>query len=190
MKDVYIIIGIPGSGKDTQANLLSAKLNLPHIAAGKLFAEIVERKLEYWELISKAFQESLPIPSDVFYSIIFDKILSKECENGFILTVNSKSIDEIKTTNEFIKENGFEIQKVFMLNISKETALKRAIKRLNGKFTVKEPSMEALVERIENYNRIFQSVKEFYEKTNVLVEINGELPENEVFEKICEKISM
>jgi adenylate kinase len=174
MKPVYIIIGIPGSGKDTQAQLLSDRLHIPQVGAGSIFTEIVQKKLQYHEFIADSFAKGLPIPTDVFFEIMKVKYASPECANGFILSKHAKSIEEEEGLLKTLHELGFEVQCVFYLNISREEAINRALIRLNGVFTDKEPNQETLVRRIDNYISIIPQIVAFYRTKGILHDINGE----------------
>jgi adenylate kinase len=190
MKPVYIIIGIPGSGKNTQGKLLAEKLNIPHIDAGDTFTEIIRtRSTVYWEEIAATYKLG-PISTELFMKIMGEKFESEPLKNGFILTQNTKSPDEIIVMFNKLKSLDFDIQQIFCLNISRDTAIERAIKRLDGKFTEKEPNIESLIARVDKYCELFDSIKEYYKGHQMLVEIDGEQAEPVVFEKILEHLTI
>jgi adenylate kinase len=173
MKPVYIFIGIPGSGKDTQAKLLAQKLKLPHVDAGSTFREIIQKKLKYWEYIEQTYTHSLPIPSDMFFKIMAEKFMSEDCSRGFILSQNTKSVEEATDLQKLLNELGFELKHVYYLTLDRDEAVRRAIKRLDGKFTEKEPDEATLVKRIDNYVQIVPTIVDYYRGLGVLVEIDG-----------------
>lgn len=184
MKPVYIFIGIPGSGKDTQAKLLAKELDLPHVDAGSTFREIIEKKLKYWDYIQDTFTNSQPIPSDMFFKIMSEKFTSDACNKGFVLSQNTKSVEEASDLQNLLQELGFTVKKVFYLSLSREEGIDRAVKRLNGKFTVKEPNMETLVRRIDTYVEIIPSIVNYYAEIGLLCEIDGRPGIDRIFESI------
>jgi adenylate kinase len=184
MKPVYIFIGIPGSGKDTQAALLSEELGLPHVDAGKTFREVIRNKSKYWDYIQETYTHSLPIPSDMFFKIMTEKFLSESCSKGFILSQNTKSVEEADDLNKLLNEIGFTLHKVFFLDIERETAISRALERLNGVFTEKEPDEETLVKRIDTYIDIIPAIKEYYTQKGILVLLDGEQHVDEIFKQV------
>ncbi len=190
MKPVYLVIGIPNSGKDTQAGLLSRFLKLPHLDAGSTFREIIRNKSKYSEYIVETYSNSLPIPSDMFFKIMGEKFGSDECKNGFILSQNTKSVEEAKDMENVLLEKGFALTKVFYLNIRRDVAIERALKRLNGQFTEKEPNLEVLVNRVDNYNILIVDIIKHYRDKKVLVEINGEQSVDDIFDKICGEVNI
>jgi adenylate kinase len=190
MKPVYIITGIPGSGKDTQAKLLAKKLNFPHLDPGTIFINIIRNKEKHWESLAAAFAQKMPVPTEDFIEIMSQKFNEEEYKDGFVLSQNTKSVEEVKLMMGVMKDLGFEIKRVFYLNISTEEAIHRAMLRLNGQFSEKEPDEASVRQRIMNYDALIHDIADYYRSINLLIDIDGTKSIDEIFEKICKEINM
>ena len=80
-----ILLGAPGAGKGTQAEIICDKLNIPAISTGNILREAMKNETEMG-LKAKAFIESgALVPDDVIISIIKERLAQPDCAGGFIL---------------------------------------------------------------------------------------------------------
>ena len=78
---IYIITGGPATGKGTRANILSKKINVPHISTGDLLRKESEKNKEIAEKLSKGEL----ITDELITKILYNRIIEKDCDNGFII---------------------------------------------------------------------------------------------------------
>ncbi len=82
---ILLFLGPPGSGKGTQSQLLQKKLNIPHLSTGDMFRKAISEKTTMG-LKAKTFMDKGEyVPDEVVIALIQERILQKDCENGFIL---------------------------------------------------------------------------------------------------------
>ena len=80
-----ILLGAPGAGKGTQAEIICDKLNIPAVSTGNILREAMKNETEMG-LKAKAFIESgALVPDDVIISIIKERLAQPDCAGGFIL---------------------------------------------------------------------------------------------------------
>jgi len=84
-KIILIFFGPPGSGKGTQAEMISEKIKIPAISAGKLLREEVENKTETGKAIEKIMSRGGLVPNSVIEKLLFKRMLKKDAARGFIL---------------------------------------------------------------------------------------------------------
>ncbi len=185
MKPVYIIIGIPGSGKNTQGELLAKKLGYKHIDAG----DTIKAYLSLHPGFAASFNSG-PFPTSELLKVLKMEVTKNLNYKGIIFTQHSKDSREFDEINEMLRKLGCELKKVFCLNISRETAISRSMLRLGGKFTEKEPNVAKIVSRIDSFLNLIPAFKNYCADKGILVDINGELSQNEVFENILAEINM
>jgi adenylate kinase len=186
-KPIFVFIGIPGSGKDTQAEFLAQELHLPHIDIGNTLTNIIKNKGQHWEKIADTYKHG-PVSSEIVMEIMENRFIKEDCKNGFILSQHTKSIVELEMMLELYERLGFDICKVFYLDVSVQTAIDRCVSRLNGVFNVKEPDLESIEIRIQNYYKIIQDIILFYKEKNLLVRVDGEKSTTEIFNYILEVV--
>ena len=80
-----ILLGAPGAGKGTQAELLSDKLSIPAISTGNMLREAMANGSELGRKIKKFMDEGSLVPDDVILDIVAERVAQDDCKNGFIL---------------------------------------------------------------------------------------------------------
>ena len=80
-----ILLGAPGSGKGTQAELLTQKLSIPAISTGNMLREAIANGSELGQRVKKFMDEGSLVPDDVVLDIVAERVQRSDCANGFIL---------------------------------------------------------------------------------------------------------
>ena len=85
MSTYYVLLGPPGAGKGTQAQLISEKLGLPHISSGDIFRENLKGQTELGKLAKGYMERGELVPDDVTISMIRDRLSRPDCASGALL---------------------------------------------------------------------------------------------------------
>ena len=80
-----ILLGAPGAGKGTQAELLVEKLSIPAISTGNMLREAMANGSELGQKIKKLMDEGSLVPDEVILDIVAERVAKDDCKNGFIL---------------------------------------------------------------------------------------------------------
>ena len=80
-----ILLGAPGAGKGTQAELLSEKLSIPAISTGNMLREAMANGSELGQKVKKFMDEGSLVPDDVILDIVAERVTQADCVNGYIL---------------------------------------------------------------------------------------------------------
>lgn len=179
-----ILIGIQGSGKSTQGNLLSEKLGIPYLSTGHIFREIAKEKTSLGRYIKETMNAGYLISDERTLEIVNEYLSRQEYQKGYILDGFPRTIAQ---ADQF--SNG--ITKVFYLKVSDKEALWRLSYREGEDGEVREDeTVVAIRKRIELFHQFTKPVLEFYDKKGVLVEIDGEEQVEAVHEKICQSLNI
>ena len=112
-----ILLGAPGAGKGTQAEVISEKLGIPQISTGNILREAVKNGTEMG-VKAKGFMESgALVPDEVVIGILKDRIAEDDCKNGFILDGFPRTVPQA----EALESMGVNIDKVISLEVADET---------------------------------------------------------------------
>lgn len=176
-----IIIGIQGSGKSTQGNLLSEKLKSPYLSTGHIFRDLAKEKTPIGRYIKETINAGFLLPDSKTLIIVTEYLQRPEYQNGYI-------IDGFPRTVGQAKEFSHDIDKVIYLKVSDKEALWRLSYR-NGEVRDDE-TLPAVRKRIELFHEVTEPVLDFYREKGILVEINGERPVEEVNKEILEKLKI
>ena len=80
-----ILLGAPGAGKGTQAELISKRLSIPAISTGNMLREAISNGSELGQKIKKFMDEGSLVPDEVILDLIAQRVAQDDCANGFIL---------------------------------------------------------------------------------------------------------
>ena len=97
-----ILLGAPGAGKGTQAEIICAKLNIPSISTGNILRAAVKEGTEMG-LKAKSFMDAgALVPDEVIIGILKERLAQDDCANGFILDGVPRTIaqDRLKAYHE------------------------------------------------------------------------------------------
>lgn len=169
-----ILIGIQGSGKSTQGNLLTEKLNVPYLSTGHIFREIAKEKTPAGRYIKETMNAGYLIPDEKTLEVVSEYLSRLEYEKGYIL-------DGFPRTSAQAEAFANGINKVIYLRVSDEEALRRIAGR---KETREDETPRAIQKRIELFHMFTEPVLDYYRKKGILVEVDGE----QTIEKILEEI--
>ena len=80
-----ILLGAPGAGKGTQAELLVQKLSIPAISTGNMLREAMANGTELGKKAKKYMDDGLLVPDELILGIVADRVARPDCQKGFIL---------------------------------------------------------------------------------------------------------
>ncbi len=175
-----VLLGIQGSGKGTQAELLSKKYNLPHINVGDSFRINIQNQTELGK-IAKTYIDKGELVPDEFVFVMLESIL-KKAENGFFLDGFPRNLKQAKFLLNKIK-----IDKIFFLELDDETAIKRILARRQCKKCKKvynilfqKPEIENLCDvcggelihrEDDNEKTISKRIEKFHQATEKVIKL-------------------
>ena len=108
-----ILLGAPGAGKGTQAELLVAKLQIPSISTGNMLREAIAKGTPLGTLAKQYIDAGNLVPDDVVLSIVAERVGKPDCENGFILDGVPRTLAQA----EALDAKGVKIDHVVSLEI-------------------------------------------------------------------------
>lgn len=170
-----ILIGIQGSGKSTQGNLLSEKLHLPYLSTGHIFREIAKEHTPLGRHVKEVMNAGFLISDEQTIEIVRDYLQRPEYLDGYILDGFPRTIAQADSFET-------DIHRVIYLKVSDEEALKR----ISGRQDVnrEDETLTAITKRIESFHKFTKPVLDYFQQKNLLIEIDGE----QTIEKIHEDI--
>lgn len=190
-----ILLGAPGAGKGTQAELVSKEYSIPAISTGAIIREAIKNGTEMG-LQAKSYTDSgALVPDSVVIGIIKERLAMPDCENGFILDGFPRTVVQA----EALDEMGVEITDVISIEVSDEDILKRMSGRrvctacgatfhteykpspagdkcpCGATLTVRDDDKpEVVKQRLETYHEVTEPLKDFYGKKGKLKIVYGQ----------------
>ena len=125
-----ILLGAPGAGKGTQAELLTKKLSIPAISTGNMLREAMANGSELGQQVKKIMEEGSLVPDGVILDIVAERVSQPDCANGFILDGVPRTLAQAKA----LTEKGIRIDHVVSIEVDDEVIESRMTgRRVCGK---------------------------------------------------------
>ena len=180
--EVLIFLGPPGSGKGTQAEILTEKLNLNHLSIGDLLRENIEKNTELGKLASGYVRSGELVPDELIIDLMdsyFSNVKNKSNISGIILDGFPRTIKQAIALENKIKQLNVSIKAVVNLDISDQ----KILNRLEGRGR-DDDKPELIKNRLKVYRNQTKPLLEFYNKRSLLDSINGDQAETDVSSEI------
>lgn len=126
-----ILLGAPGAGKGTQAEIISEKFGIPQISTGAILRAAIAEKTPLGQKVEKIIQAGKLVPDEDVVAIVKDRISKPDCENGFILDGFPRTIPQAEALDQMLTEMGIGID----LAVSLEVEDEKIVARMSGRRT-------------------------------------------------------
>ncbi len=176
-----ILIGIQGSGKSTQGNLLKEKLGIEYLSSGHIFREMAKEKTPLGRYMKETLNAGFLVSDDKVIPIIEEYLSKPEYAKGYILDGFPRTAIQAEQFS-----NG--VDKVVYLKVSD----KEALWRLSGRADegVREDNtLMAIRKRIQLFHDHTEPVIEFYRQKGNLIEVDGEREIDAIHQDIMSHLS-
>ena len=207
-----ILLGAPGAGKGTQAELLREKLQIPTISTGNMLREAMANGSELGKQVKQYMESGALVPDDVILSIVAERVAQPDCKNGFILDGVPRTLVQA----EALDAKGVRIDRVVSLEVDDSKIVGRMSGRrvctacgatyhvvmnptktegvcdLCGKeVSIRKDDEPATVQhRLDVYHASTEVLKDYYQKQGKLCLVNGDQPIQDAFRAILEALGV
>ncbi len=200
-----ILLGAPGAGKGTQAEILCERLNIPTISTGNMIREALKSGTEMG-LKAKAFIEAGKlVPDEVVIGIVDERLRQDDCKNGFILDGFPRTIPQA----EALDRMGVTIDRVVDIHVPDEVITRRVSGRRacldcgnTYHIETKKPQVdgvcdrcgstlvqrkddkpETVQERLQVYHEQTEPLRDYYDAAGKLLVVDGQQGIQEIAEQ-------
>ena len=195
-----VILGAPGAGKGTQAEILSDKFKIPHISTGDIFRENIEKSTALGSMAKEYIDNGLLVPDEITIKVIEERLKCNDCKKGFILDGFPRTILQAEALDRILAANGIALD--IVLNIFVDDS--EIVKRLSGRRICKKcgktyhvlynpPSIdgkcdncggeiiqrdddkeETVISRLKTYHSQTEPLLDYYRKNDLIVTVFGQ----------------
>ena len=191
-----ILLGAPGAGKGTQAEVISKHLSIPTISTGNIIRAALKAQTEMGIKAKEFIDKGLLVPDDVVIGIVKERLKEDDCKNGFILDGFPRTVPQAQALDDM----GVEIDRVIDIQVPDE----KIVQRLSGRrvcgscgasyhLLYKKPAAdgvcddcgaqlvqrsddkeETILERLKVYHEQTEPLVDFYRNKNKLFVVEGQ----------------
>lgn len=171
MKKLFLIIGAPGSGKTTDAELIAEKSEaITHYSAGDMFRAEVASGSEQGKIIESYISKGNIVPIEIAIKTIVDAI-KKAPTDVVIIDGYPRSKEQLEALDSYLTpDHNVELVNVIEVVVSEEVARDRVLGRARGA----DDNNEVFNNRMKVYTDPLALIQDFYEAKEILVKIDGE----------------
>ena len=208
---IFVLLGAPGSGKGTQAEVLAKAYNMEKISVGDILREEVKKQSELGKKVENFMKQGVLVPDEIIEEVMKEKI--KNTDN-LILDGFPRNLKQAEMLDNILKAVGKALTAVIYFDISKETILERLggrrvcsvcgavyhIKNMppkqegicdkcGGKLVIRPDDNEDTInKRWQVYLKESSVLIDFYNKRGLLFKVDANKDKDDVFSQIDAQI--
>jgi len=206
------MLGAPGAGKGTQAKLIAAKYNIPHISTGDIFRANIKTGTPLGIKAKEFIDKGLLVPDELTLDLIKDRFLGADCINGYVLDGFPRTLPQAEALAASLAESGEKIDYAINVDVPDENIVnrmsgRRACLKCGGTFHIKynppvkegicdlcggtlmqreDDKPETVARRLEVYHEQTQPLIDYYKENGVLKTVDGTQDVDKVFSDIVD----
>ncbi len=206
-----VMLGAPGAGKGTQAKMIAAKYQIPHISTGDIFRANIKNGTELGKKAKSYMDQGLLVPDELTVDLVIDRLAQDDCKNGYILDGFPRTIPQAEALDAALAKLGEKMDYAIDVDVPDENI----VSRMSGRractgcgatyHIVYNPSKkgdccevcgeklilrdddkpETVQKRLNVYHDQTQPLIDYYTKQSILRTVDGTQDMNDVFAEIA-----
>ena len=167
-----VLLGPPGAGKGTQANLICEKYNLSHLSTGDLLRMEIANKSEIGVKAKQIIDEGKLVSNDIIINVIKSFFNNNKNLSGYLLDGFPRNTEQAKLLDKLMSELKDKISCVIQLDVDEKHLKDRILSR--GKEEGRsDDNEETLIKRLETYFNETMPLIKYYDEAKLLKKVSG-----------------
>ena len=205
-----VMLGAPGAGKGTQAKMIAAKYQIPHISTGDIFRANIKNGTELGKKAKSYMDQGLLVPDELTVDLVIDRLAQDDCKNGYILDGFPRTIPQAEALDAALAKLGEKMDYAIDVDVPDENIVNRMsgrraclncgatyhlisippkvegiCDRCGSEIVLREDDKpETVQKRLKVYHEQTQPLIDYYKNQGILKSVDGTQPMDEVFKAI------
>lgn len=198
-----ILLGAPGAGKGTQAEMIVAKYKLPHVSTGDILRKNIREMTELGKVAKAIIDDGKLVSDELVIKLVDSRLKENDCKKGWLLDGFPRTIPQAEALDKITN-----VDIVIEIKIAYEALLQRITGRRMcecgatyhtsfytgarcatcGKplYQRDDDKAEVVSKRLETYKNLTEPLVEYYTVRNKLRTVDGNLSQQEVFRQVTD----
>ena len=176
-----VMLGPPGSGKGTQAEILAERLGIPAISTGEMLRRAVASGSELGRRVESIMASGSLVDDDTMAEVVRERLSRDDAAAGYMLDGYPRTLAQADTLASILAEGGESLDAVVFVDAPEEELVRRALARQRA-----DDTEEVVRHRQEVYRRKTAPLIEYYERLGLLRRVDGDRTIEEVNAGILE----
>jgi len=183
-----IIFGPPGSGKGTQSIKLAEMYNLTHISTGDIFRAEIKAKSELGLRVQGVIERGELVSDELLVDLLRAAMLKHPGTEGFLFDGYPRTTQQAHDLEVLLNEMDAAVNVVLALDVNDDELMGRLLKRaqIEGR---KDDTEEVISNRLKVYHSQTKPLMDHYDAQGKMESVHGEGSIDEIFSRLCEKIT-
>ncbi|MBT1035174.1 adenylate kinase [Canibacter sp. lx-45] len=178
-----LIIGAPGAGKGTQAQLIAEKYQIPTISTGDIFRENIKTGTELGQKVQQIIAAGELVPDSLTNEIVADRLQQDDVVNGFLLDGYPRNEAQVVALDQFLADRGEVLTAVIMLEADTDVVVSRLLQRAFREGRA-DDTEEVIRHRQNVYREQTAPLVAIFSERGILVSVDGLGSVAEIAERI------
>jgi len=185
-----ILLGPPGAGKGTQAQILVQRLGIPQLSTGDILRAAVKAETEVGKRAKAVMDAGELVSDEIVNAIVAERIDQPDCAKGFILDGYPRTLVQADAVEAMLAERGTKLDAVIELVVDDKVLVSRILKRAEetkaaGQTVRKDDTPEVFEERLREYYKKTAPLIGYYYAKGQLRSVDGMASVAEVTDAIA-----
>lgn len=164
-----VLLGAPGSGKGTQAELLAVALGVPAISTGAMLRDAVVLGSDLGSKVAGIMATGALVDDGLMAEVVRDRLRRPDAIRGFLLDGYPRTTGQAATLDEILAESRGRLDVVVLLEVPESVLVQRAVARRRD-----DDREEVVRERLRVYREKTEPLVDHYERRSLLTRVDGE----------------
>ena len=120
-----VMLGAPGAGKGTQAKMIAAKYEVPHISTGDIFRANIKNGTELGKKAKEYMDQGLLVPDALTVDLVIDRLSQEDCAKGYILDGFPRTIPQAEALDAALSKRGEKMDYAIDVDVPDENIVNR-----------------------------------------------------------------
>jgi adenylate kinase len=176
-----LFVGPPGAGKGTQAALVAARLQIPHISTGEMFRYHVSAGTELGQQVDALMEAGDYVPDALTVAMLAERMEKPDTVRGFILDGFPRTAQQVAALDELLGERG--LDRVILFEVKEDALVERMLSRGRA-----DDTEETIRSRFRIYEEQTEPLLAIYESRGLVVAVDGLGDVDEVTMRVLEAL--